>query len=80
MTSSQGWNRKPKQGTIKSYRTLKFKMTDWDLQWTVRGQSINSNMRARLPWNLRAGGPFPGPGSGLTVLACLPVVSGLAAP
>lgn len=70
MTSSQGWNRKLKQGTIKSYRILKFKMTDWDLQWTMRGEGINT-IQAHLPCNLEAGSPCTGLGSGLTVLPCL---------
>lgn len=30
-------SRKLKQRTIKSYINLKFKMADWDLQWTIRG-------------------------------------------
>lgn len=41
MTSPQGWDRKLKQGTIKSYINLKFKMTDRDLQWAMRGHSLH---------------------------------------
>lgn len=41
VTSLQGWDRKLKQGTIKSYINLKFKMTDQDLQWAMRGHSLH---------------------------------------
>ena len=78
MTSSQGWNRKLKQGTIKSYRNLKFKMTDWDLQWTMRGEGINS-IQAHLPRNLGSRESLHRPGQWADCPS-LPVVSGLGAP
>lgn len=51
--TSQGWRRKVKQGTIRSYINPKFKTADWDLQWSVREHQFHP--RPTLPYDLGAG-------------------------
>lgn len=72
VTSPQGWHRKLKQHTIKSYINLKFKMAGWDLQGICEGIS---SIQACFPCDLGAGSPFAHLGGGLTVLPCIWVVT-----